>query len=38
MRIRDEEVTLANFRKGFLEKYFPDNAKHEREAKCLTLQ
>jgi len=35
---RDEEVTWASFRTRFLEKYFPDNAKHEREVEFLTLQ
>jgi len=33
-----EEVTWASFRTRFLEKYFPDNAKHEGEAEFLTLQ
>jgi len=33
-----EEVTWTNFRRRFLEKYFLDNAKHEREAEFLTLQ
>jgi len=33
-----EEVTWTSFRTRFLEKYFPDNAKHEREAEFLTLQ
>ena len=38
MQTREEQVTWATFRSRFLEKYFPDNAKHEREAKFLTLQ
>ena len=38
MQTREEEVTWTSFRKRFLEKYFPDGAKHEREAKFLTLQ
>jgi len=38
MKTREEEVTWASFRWRFLEKYFPDNAKHEREAEFLTLQ
>jgi len=33
-----EEVTWASFRTSFLEKYFLDSAKHEREAEFLTLQ
>ena len=35
---REEEVTWTNFKMRFLEKYFPDSAKHEREAEFLTLQ
>jgi len=31
-------VTWATFRTRFLEKYFPDSARHEREAEFLTLQ
>ena len=38
MQTREEQVTWATFRTRFLEKYFPDNARHEREAKFLTLQ
>jgi len=37
MQTREEEVTWVNFRRRFLEKYFPDSAKHEREAEFLTL-
>jgi len=35
---RAEEVAWASFRTRFLEKYFPDSAKHKREAEFLTLQ
>ena len=38
MQTREEQMNWANFRTRFLEKYFPDNAKYEREAKFLTLQ
>ena len=38
MGTREEEVSWGNFKKRFLEKYFPDSAKHEREAEFLTLQ
>jgi len=38
MQTREEQVTWTTFRMRFLEKYFPDNAKHEREAKFLTIQ
>jgi len=38
MKIREEEVSWTSFRRRCLEKYFPDNAKHEREAEFLTLQ
>ena len=31
-------MTWATFRTRFLEKYFPDNARHEREVEFLTLQ
>jgi len=31
-------VNWVNFRRRFLEKYFPDNAKHEHESEFLTLQ
>jgi len=29
---------LGDLRKRFLEKYFPDSAKHESEVEFLTLQ
>jgi len=38
MQTREEEVSWENFKRRFLEKYFLDSAKHEREAKFLTLQ
>jgi len=38
IQTRREEKNWENFKKRFLEKYFPDSAKHEREAKFLTLQ
>jgi len=38
MQTREEEVNWANFRKRFLEKYFPNSAKPEREAEFLTMQ
>jgi len=38
MQTQEEEVSWTNFRRRFLEKYFPDSAKHEREAEFLTLQ
>jgi len=38
MGTREEEVSWENFKKRFLEKYFPNSAKHEREAEFLTLQ
>ena len=38
MQNRGEEVTWATFKTRFLEKYFPDSARHEREAEFLTLQ
>ena len=31
-------MTWTNFRAQFLEKYFPNDARYEREAKSLTLQ
>ena len=31
-------MTWTNFRRRFLEKYFPNSAKHELETKFLTLQ
>jgi len=33
-----EEITWTSFRTRFLEKYFPDSAKHEREVEFLTFQ
>jgi len=38
MQTRGEQVTWTAFRMRFLEKYFPDSARHEREAEFLTLQ
>jgi len=38
MQTRGEEVTWTSFTARFLEKYFPDSAKHEREAEFLTFQ
>ena len=38
MQTCEEEVNWVNFRKRFLEKYFPDSARHDREAEFLTLQ
>ncbi|XP_052728500.1 uncharacterized protein LOC128195299 [Vigna angularis] len=38
MNARGEAINWENFRIRFLEKYFPDNAKFEREAEFLTLQ
>ncbi|XP_027912172.1 uncharacterized protein LOC114171164 [Vigna unguiculata] len=38
MQIHEEQVTWATFRTRFLEKYFSDSARHEREAEFLTLQ
>ena len=38
MQTWEEEVSWANFRKRFLEKYFLDSVRHEREAEFLTLQ
>ena len=38
MQTRDMEVTWTSFRARFLEKYFPNSAKHEREAEFLTFQ
>ena len=37
MQTREEQVTWTTFRTRFLEKYFPDSARHEREAEFLTL-
>jgi len=33
-----EEVTRTSFRTRFLEKYFPDSAKHERKVEFLMFQ
>jgi len=38
MQTRDEPVNWANFRTRFLEKYFLDTAKQDREAEFLALQ
>jgi len=38
MQAREEEVTWTNFRTRFVEKYFPDNDKHERKVEFLTFQ
>jgi len=38
MQTRPEEVNWTNFKTRFLEKYFPDSAKHALEAEFLTLQ
>jgi len=38
MQTREEHVTWANLRTRFLEKYFPNNARYEKEAEFLTLQ
>jgi len=38
MRTREEQVDWTNFRTRFLEKYFPDTAKQDREAEFLALQ
>jgi len=38
MQTRQEEVNWVNFKTRFLEKYFPDSAKHALEAEFLTLQ
>ncbi|XP_027927542.1 uncharacterized protein LOC114184433 [Vigna unguiculata] len=38
METREESVTWANFRTRFLEKYFPDTARQDREAEFLALQ
>jgi len=34
----DKEVTWTSFRMRFLEKYFPNSARHKSEAKFLTFQ
>jgi len=38
MQIGEEKVNWTNFKTKFLEKYFPDSNKHERDAEFLTLQ
>jgi len=38
METREEPATWANFRTRFLEKYFPDTARQDREAEFLALQ
>ncbi|XP_027915052.1 uncharacterized protein LOC114174410 [Vigna unguiculata] len=38
MQTRDEQVEWTSFRTRFLEKYFPDTARQDREAKFLALQ
>ena len=38
MQTREEPATWANFRNRFLEKYFPDTARQDREAEFLALQ
>jgi len=38
MQTHAEEIIWTSFRSRFLEKYFPDSAKHEREAEFLTFQ
>jgi len=38
METREEPATWANFRNRFLEKYFPDTARQDREAEFLALQ
>ncbi|XP_027922764.1 uncharacterized protein LOC114180661 [Vigna unguiculata] len=38
MQTRDEPVNWANFRTRFLEKYFPDTAKQDKEAEFLAQQ
>jgi len=38
MGTREELVTWANFRTRFLEKYFPDTVRQDREAEFLALQ
>ena len=38
MQTRGEEVTWTSLRARFLEKYFPNSARHEREAEFLTFQ
>jgi len=38
MQTRDEQVEWTSFRTWFLEKYFPDTARQDREAEFLALQ
>ncbi|XP_027922873.1 uncharacterized protein LOC114180780 [Vigna unguiculata] len=38
MRTRAEDITWTSFRTRFLEKYFPDSTKHEKEAEFLMFQ
>ena len=38
MQTREEQIDWTNFRTRFLEKYFPDTAKEDREAEFLALQ
>ena len=38
MQTRDEQVEWTSFRTRFLEKYFPDTARQDREAEFLALQ
>jgi len=38
IQTREELVTWANFRTRFLEKYFPDTVKQDKEAELLALQ
>jgi len=38
MQTREEQVDWTSFRTRFLEKYFPDTARQDREAEFLTLQ
>lgn len=38
MNAEGEKINWVNFRTRFLERYFPESAKYEREAEFLTLQ
>jgi len=38
MQTREEQVEWTSFRTRFLEKYFPDTAKRDREEGFLALQ
>jgi len=38
MQTRDEQMEWASFRTQFLEKYFPDIARQDREVEFLALQ